>query len=95
MAFPRAGSRGGAASRRPGHDLEIEDKYIVEEVIAVPPTEDKHLSASDQVSSVIETSCGGSTTLWALIPGHCYGVEGMKITINGTLGSLTTKDDNS
>ena len=95
MAFPRAGSRACAAWLRPGHDLEVEDKNIVKEVIAVPSSEDKHLGATDQVSSVVKTSSGSTTTLWALIPGHGDGIEGMKVTIYGTLGSLTTENDNS
>jgi hypothetical protein len=44
---------------------------------------------------VVEASSGCTATFWALIPGHGYRVESMKITVNGTFGSFTTEDYNS
>eukprot|EP00356_Strombidium_inclinatum_P010529 CAMPEP_0170505152 /NCGR_PEP_ID=MMETSP0208-20121228/50023_1 /TAXON_ID=197538 /ORGANISM="Strombidium inclinatum, Strain S3" /LENGTH=68 /DNA_ID=CAMNT_0010785829 /DNA_START=473 /DNA_END=679 /DNA_ORIENTATION=+ len=56
VALPRARSRSCSSGLGPGHNFEVEDEHIVEEVVAVPASEYDHFGTSNEVGRVIEPS---------------------------------------
>ena len=95
MTLSWAGSWARAVRLGPGHDFKVENVDIIEEIVAVPSSEDEHLCASYQVGCVVEPRGWSTATLWALIPSHRYRVEGMQVSIDSTLRALATKDNDA
>ena len=93
VAFPRARSRTASLWLGPGHNLEVKDVNIVEEVVAIPAAKHNHLGSSDQVGSMIEPGRRSTTTLWALIPSHSDRIESMQVSEHVTLALASEYDD--
>jgi len=95
VALARGRRRSRAVRFGPGHNLQVEDVHVVEEIRSVPSAEDDHLCATDQVCGVIEARNRSTTTLGALIPGHRDWVKSVKITVDSILGALASKNNYS
>lgn len=67
--------------------------HVVEEVVAVPPAEENHLSAADKIGRVVEASHGGTTALGTLVPSHGDGVKRVQVSKASILGALATEHD--
>lgn len=83
------GARGGG----PGHDLEVEQKDVVVEFVAVPAAENEHLGAADEVRALSEARGRGAAALWALVPGHGHGVQGVQVAKNLALLTFAAEDN--
>ena len=79
----------------PGHHLQVKHVNIIEEVSAVPATEDYHLGSVDQVGGVIKPCSWGTATLWTLEPSHSERVKRMQVSEDGLLAALSSENDNT
>ena len=69
---------------------------VVVVFVAVPTTEDEHFVAADEGGGVAETGSWGAGAVWALVPGHFDGVEGVEVSEGSFLaGAFPTEYEDS
>ena len=95
VALPRRWGRTRGGGLGPRHDLEIKNVHVVEEIFAIPTSEDEHLRAADQVGAVIEPGRGSTTTFRSLEPCHGDWIQGMEIAVGISFVTLAAEYDNS
>jgi hypothetical protein len=80
----------------PSHELKVEDVQVIEEVLAIPASEHKHLVASNKCGSMSKPCCGGTGSVWALVPSHLDWIQSVKVSEDNVLAwSFSSKDQNS
>ena len=94
VAFSGARRRTWGSWFGPGHDFEIKNVYVVEEVFTIPASKNDHLGSTYKISWVIKSRGWRTTSLWTLIPSHSYWVKSVQIS-EYILRSFTSENDYS
>ena len=74
--------------------MKVKDEDIIEEVCAVPATEDHHLCAVNEVGGVVETRGGCTATFGTLEPSHGKRVKRMQVS-EDCVRALSSKNNYS